>query len=416
MKTFIKLFFQNFGIIRVISILGVLTFLFLINTNEIFMIMYQIIIIYFFCCMYKKDIEEFKLGISNNFLKELKILFSKVTYNYINVQENEKNLEYNPAYTGAGLLQGNVMVPVAFIVLISKTLSLFNLEQDAFNIYESFYDNFKFIGIMLVLCVILNLLLDKLNNKDSSGTSPKVGTSLPALSFGGDTGHGDSNDKDNDFTDNKENKSRWNKIKDFLYKHRVAITIVVSGVVVVIIAYVYGGTPPPIPPRNPGKLSLAEKQRLFLEQIQKISEFPWAKNKVEVNTYLNVTKVLRLISNTNPASIKFDYHVLEEQSVSAESFGVFSRCITALDLYIDKFIKMGLENLQVWSFYGLEESLRILIKHKDMLVKCQATLSLEDKTYAEVLWVSDTVLGIMLNMDNMKEFFIEEIRDAVNQQ
>jgi hypothetical protein len=308
------------------------------------------------------------------------------------------------------------MVPVALILIMSKTLSLFNPEQDIFNIYESIQDNLKILGIMLILGVILNLLLDKLNNKDSSGTLPKAGTFLPGPTFAGSTGYGDSNDKDKDFSHNKEKKSRWDKGKDFLYKHRVAITIVVSCVVVVIIAYVYAGTPPPIPPRNPVELSFAVKQSLFLEQLREISVFSWSKNKVEVNTYLNVTKVLKLISNTNPGNIKFDQDVLEEQSVSRESFGVFSRCIMSLDLDIDKFIKIGLVNLEIWSRYPLEENLQTLIKYKDTLVKCQATLSLEDKTYAEVLWVVSTLSGIMLSMDNMKEFFIEEIKNTINTQ
>jgi hypothetical protein len=69
-----------------------------------------------------------------------------------------------------------------------------------------------------------------------------------------------------------------------------------------------------------------QKQRLFLDQVREISGFTWSKNKVEVNTYINVVKVLKIISNSNPGNIKFDLDVLEEQFVSIESFGVFSRC------------------------------------------------------------------------------------------
>jgi hypothetical protein len=82
----------------IISVIGLLAnqlpeYFYMINTYEIFIIMYQIIIIYSLYCVYRKDVEGFKLGISNNSVKELKILCSKVAYNYKNVQENEKNLE-----------------------------------------------------------------------------------------------------------------------------------------------------------------------------------------------------------------------------------------------------------------------------------------------------------------------------------
>jgi hypothetical protein len=46
-----------------------------------------------------------------------------------------------------------------------------------------------------------------------------------------------------------------------------------------------------------------QKQRLFLEQLKEISGFTWSKNEVEVNTYMNVVKVLKIISNTNPGNI-----------------------------------------------------------------------------------------------------------------
>jgi hypothetical protein len=65
------------------------------------------------------------------------------------------------------------------------------------------------------------------------------------------TGVSGSDDSINDFDENSDDKeSRWDKTKDFIYEHKVIITLVVFVVVIVIIAYVSMGTPPPIPPRN----------------------------------------------------------------------------------------------------------------------------------------------------------------------
>jgi hypothetical protein len=65
--------------------------------------------------VYRKDIEEFKLGISNNSVKELKILFSKVAYNYINVQEYVKNLEIS-----------------TYVMKIVNTIMLFKIKKNKF--------------------------------------------------------------------------------------------------------------------------------------------------------------------------------------------------------------------------------------------------------------------------------------------
>jgi hypothetical protein len=52
------------------------------------------------------------------------------------------------------------------------------------------------------------------------------------------------------------------------------------------------------------------------------------------------------------------------------------------------------------------ENLKTLRTYKKTLVKCQAILNFEDKTYAQVLWVIYSIFGIMSSMNFMREFFI----------
>jgi hypothetical protein len=179
----------------------------------------------------------------------------------IGVHANKVSESYNILHGGLGL-------PVTFWII---AFILNNMDTGSSYI-QVIHDNIGWILIGISVTIIYNIFF----NKNMSTTSKPNTTNTKAL-FGGDTGQDESNyeSEDEDSTKNKEKKSRWDKTKDFFYEHKVIITMVVFGVVVIIIAYVYGSTPPPIPPNLPKnnlkKKNLGEKvpSLIFEENIQR---------------------------------------------------------------------------------------------------------------------------------------------------
>jgi hypothetical protein len=311
MNTFIKLFFKHFGLksfMYIISVIGLLAnqlpeYFSMINSVPIFMIMYQIIIIYFLYCVYRKDIEEFKLGISNNFVKELKILFSKVAYNYINVQEYVKNLKMStdvnyvqhlviifktetmknlikfffkyfsvflvkplgfnqhPAAHGFGglivgfitcnrvtkrnlpnnILNGNIILPLGIVGIFSKLCSFINAGSiDILDV------DIKWIIIFIGGGLLINILLDNLNNKDST---PKAGTKTQSLVPAMWSGAGSEESSTEDADADGKKKTKWEQFKDYCRNHKKEIAVIV---LVVVAAIIYGRYPKsPQPPKGP---------------------------------------------------------------------------------------------------------------------------------------------------------------------
>jgi hypothetical protein len=187
------------------------------------------------------------LGILNNFVKELKILFSKVTSKYINVKEYVKDLgvEGSRVYRGESLFESNIMFPIGFVAIIGKVFDLINAGSiDILDV------NIKSVITCIIGGVILNVLFDKMNTKDSA---PKVGTktksSVPVMAYG--AGSAESSPESDD-ADSK-NKSLWEEFKDYCWTHKKEIGIVILVIVVAIIygRYTKSGEPPKGPTGTP---------------------------------------------------------------------------------------------------------------------------------------------------------------------
>jgi hypothetical protein len=211
MISIITLLFKHFGLKNFMSISAIIWFL----TNQFFsriniyfyilIIMYQIIIMYF--------------------------LFSlcEAVYNYINIKLSLKKfkLQYRRVYNGATVLEGNILFPMGIVALIGKIIGSFYQDHDDISVWNQ---DIKYVFIIIIVGLILNLLWDKLHYKDSSPkASTKTKTSVPtAFGSGGDSN--ESND------DSNEKKSRWEKVKTFCYDHRWEIAIGVIS----IISLIYG--------------------------------------------------------------------------------------------------------------------------------------------------------------------------------
>jgi hypothetical protein len=211
MNTFIKLLFKPFVMITVLGIIGVLTFSFTVNTYEIFIIMYQIIIIYYLYCV-------------NRYVKSSDIKFSRVD-------------------NGAGILEGTILFPMGIVALIGKIISSFYQDHPDLSIWNQ---DIKYVFIVIIVSLILNLLLDKLNNKDST---PKAGTKtqslVPAMWSGAGSEESSSEDDDAD----GKKKTKWERFRDYCSTHKKEIAVIV---LVVVAAIIYGRYPKsPQPPKGP---------------------------------------------------------------------------------------------------------------------------------------------------------------------
>jgi quinol-cytochrome oxidoreductase complex cytochrome b subunit len=141
---------------------------------------------------------------------------------------------------GNNILKNNIIIPLGFGAIITKVFSLINAGSiDIFDV------DIKWIIIFVIGGLFINLLLDKLHNKDSS---PKAGTktksSVPAMGSG--AGSKESSPESDD--DDSKNKSLWEKVKNFCYNHRTEIAI---GIVALISIIIYGQYKKPSTPPTP---------------------------------------------------------------------------------------------------------------------------------------------------------------------
>jgi hypothetical protein len=415
MNTFIKLFFKHFGLksfMYIISVIGLLAnqlpeYFYMINTVAIFMIMYQIIIIYFLYCVYRKDIEEFKLGISNNSVKELKILFSKVAYNYINVQEYVKNLKMSsyvnyvqhlviifktetimnlikfflkyfsifllkplgftqhPAAHGFwrllvsggincnrvtrgnlpdNILNGNIILPLGLVGILGKVFSFINAGSiDILDV------DIKWIVIFIIGGLFINILLDNLNNKDStSKMGTKTKTSVPAV-FGSGSGSGDSSE------DDEKPKSRWERIKKFYWNHQQEIHAIAFGIVATFV-FIY------IPrkyPKNDSVDSNASTNNVVFERPIPVP----VDEVVRVKIY-EMVKQMRVSSlNVDICRARWDDKVISLNTVWRR------HQITGDDLRVMRVILYNRSELANWLLYKLDtkDPIENVMKDKKIL-------------------------------------------------
>jgi hypothetical protein len=250
------------------------------------------------------------------------------------------------------VLRSNVFFPMGIVAVIGKIIGSFYLEYDDIYIWNQ---DIKYVFIVIIVAVLLNLLLEKLNNKDSSAkTDTKPKSLVPAM--GSAAGSEESSPEDDD-ADSK-NKSLWEKVKNFCYNHRTEIAI---GVLVIISIILYGQykkppTPPTLPtgdkPTPPGPTSedkknpqpegkKDEKNHDGWNRSQKLSEqiYEFVLEDSEDTTYDNVYNYLSNYFKT----LYGDNGILYYQSlgISQQEFLVFARTADALNAYIGELYHLG---------------------------------------------------------------------------
>jgi hypothetical protein len=263
MKNLIKFFFQHLGIKSFMSInavIGLVTYQLplyfsLINTYEMFIIMRNyksifhksngkisvlrgyIIMPLSFVTLIGKIIGSFSQSYiytwrSMYFFVYNTILYTKIIQSSL-LTRNKKNL-----------LEGNILWPLGVITLIGKIIG--SVNPGSIDIFDV---EIKWVIILIIVGIIVNILWGRLHNKESSPKAEaKTKTFVPAPVATGATGSTGSGDSSSDSDDDKKNKSLWEKVKDFCYIHRKEIVIVGLAIVGIII---YGTRPKPKPRTSP---------------------------------------------------------------------------------------------------------------------------------------------------------------------
>jgi hypothetical protein len=268
MKPFITFFFKHFGLknfMYISAIIGFLAnqFFSLINTCfYILIIMYQIIIMYF--------------------------LFSlcEAVYNYINVKLSLKKfeLQYRRVYNGATVLEGTILFPMGIVALIGKIIGSFYLDHADLYIWNQ---DIKYVFIVIIVGLFLNLLLDNLNNKDSSvKPDTKTKQSVPVIpeATGGNGSAAAASDKSSE-----DKKSWWDKLKKFYFDHQYVINMVVilgGGIYIYIPLDRYYRLPRFLNNQETDPLIGAEVNVQFLNQIKMIIADIQIKQTMGINAFV----------------------------------------------------------------------------------------------------------------------------------
>jgi hypothetical protein len=249
------------------------------------------------------------------------------------------------------VLTSNVFFPMGIVAVIGKIIGSFYLEYDDIYIWNQ---DIKYVFIVIIVAVLLNSLLEKLHDQDSlakAGTKTK--SSVPAMGSG--AGSKESSPESDD-ADGK-NKSRWEKVKNFCYNHRVEIAVgVVHLVIFSIIVYAQykkATTPPENPwnskedidafrnsPFNVSKayLEAHTEVKSFILSIQESeNEFEDEKFANKRNQVVNVIDTLRFY-DTSETSIKVGIPLILDSIVSRVSW-LQSQYIIESDSNISKELK-----------------------------------------------------------------------------